>query len=200
MRKGEATRQAILDRATDLASKVGLTGLTIGHLAEDLDLSKSGLFAHFQSKEALQIQVLEHGAASFVERVVRPALAQPRGIPRLRAVFEGWLAWDSALPGGCVFVAAASELDDREGPVRDRLVELQRQWVDFITTSFRRAIDEGHVASEADPAQLSQDLYGIMLVWHHHSRLLGDREAERRARHAFDALLAAAAPREPRPS
>lgn len=189
MGKGEATRQVILDRATELASQIGLTGLTIGHLADDLDLSKSGLFGHFQSKEALQIQVLEHGAASFVERVVRPALAQPRGIPRLRALFEGWLAWDSALPGGCVFVAAASELDDRSGPVRDRLVDLQRQWIGVLATSFRLGVEEGHVAAQADPEQFAQDLYGIMLAWHHHSRLLGDREAEQRARRAFDALL-----------
>jgi AcrR family transcriptional regulator len=197
MRKGDTTHQTILDRATELASQVGLTGLTIGHLADQLDLSKSGLFAHFQSKEALQIQVLEHGAASFVDRVVRPALAQPRGVPRLRALFEEWLAWDSALPGGCVFVAAASELDDRPGPVRDRLVELQRQWVDVVTTSFRKAVDEGHLAADADPAQCAQDLYGIMLVWHHHTRLLGDAAAERRARRAFEALLAATRPRGP---
>jgi len=192
MRKGDTTRQTILDHATELASQVGLTGLTIGHLADDLELSKSGLFAHFQSKEALQVQVLEHAAASFIERVVRPALTEPRGVPRLRALFERWLAWDAALPGGCVFVAAASELDDRPGPVRDRLVDLQRQWVEFITTSFRKAIEEGHVAAEADPAQYAQDFYGIMLVWHHHSRLLGDPAAERRARRAFEALLAAA--------
>lgn len=192
MRKGDATRHSILDRATYLASEVGLTGLTIGHLADDLDLSKSGLFAHFQSKEALQIQVLEHAAASFTELVVRPALATPRGEPRLRALFERWLEWDSALPGGCVFVAAASELDDRPGSVRTRLVELQRQWIDVLATSFRKAAEEHHVASDADPAQFAQDLYGIMLACHHHTRLLHDRSARRRARHAFDALLASA--------
>ncbi len=200
MGKGETTRQAILDRATELASQVGLTGLTIGHLADDLELSKSGLFGHFQSKEALQIQVLEHGAASFVERVVRPALAAPRGVPRLRALFECWLAWDRALPGGCVFVAAASELDDRPGPVRGRLVDLQRQWVEFVTTAFRKAIEEDHLAADADPGQLAQDLYGIMLAWHHHARLLGDRAAEPRARRAFEALLAAARSHMPQPS
>ena len=199
MRKGEATRHAILDRATSLASEVGLTGLTIGYLADELELSKSGLFAHFQSKEALQIQVLEHAAASFTELVVRPALAQPRGIPRLRALFERWLAWSAELPGGCVFVGATSELDDRPGSVRDRLVELQRQWIDVIATSVRKAVEEGHVASDADPAQFAQDLYGIMLAWHHHSRLLNDRAAKGRAYHAFDALLAAVRPRTARP-
>ena len=192
MGKGDITRHAILERATGLASQVGLTGLTIGRLADELDLSKSGLFGHFQSKEALQIQVLEHGAETFIERVVRPALAEPRGVPRLRALFERWLAWDDALPGGCVFVAASSELDDRPGPVRDRLVELQRQWLDTLATSFRKAIDEQHVAPDADPAQFAQDLYGVMLARHHHARLLGDPAAERRARRAFEALLAAA--------
>ncbi len=191
MGKGDSTRQAILDRATELASQVGLTGLTIGSLADELDLSKSGLFGHFQSKEALQIQVLDHGAANFVEQVVRPALAQPRGLPRLHALFEHWIGWDSGLPGGCVFVAAASELDDRPGSVRDRLVALQRQWLDFIATSVRRAIDEGHVAADADPEQFAQDFYGIMLAWHHQSRLMHDPAAESRARRAFEALLAA---------
>jgi AcrR family transcriptional regulator len=194
MLKGDTTRRAILDRATELASQVGLTGLTIGHLADELRLSKSGLFGHFQSKEALQIQVLEHGAQDFVDQVVRPALGQPRGIARLRALFEGWLAWDKALPGGCVFVAAASELDDRPGPVRDRLIDLQRQWVDVLARSFRKAAEAGHVAPDADAEQFAQDLYGIMLGWHHHARLLNDPAAEERARRAFDALLAAAGP------
>src|SRR5216110_1068336 len=115
MSKGERTKTAILEHATGLASQVGLTGLTIGVLADDLDLSKSGLFAHFQSKEALQLQVLEFAAERFVATVVRPALSTPRGEPRVRAMFENWLKWpkESALPGGCFFVAAAVELDDQ---------------------------------------------------------------------------------------
>ena len=141
MSKGDLTKSSILNHATDLASQVGLTGLSIGVLAKDLELSKSGLFAHFKSKEALQIQVLEHGAGISSMAVVRPALQQPRGEPRLRALFDGWLGWDQngALPGGCVFVAAASELDDRPGPVRDRLVALQREWVDLLTYPSGRA-------------------------------------------------------------
>jgi AcrR family transcriptional regulator len=192
MGKGDLTKQAILEHATELASQVGLTGLTIGRLADDLALSKSGLFRHFQSKEALQVQVLEHGAARFVEEVLTPALATPPGQARLRAVFEMWRAWDAGLAGGCVFVAASSELDDRPGPVRDRLVELQRQWVQSLAHSFRRAADVGEVRADADPEQFAQDMYGIMLAWHHHARLLGDPEAERRARRAFDALLSSA--------
>jgi len=191
MRKGDTTRQAILAHATELASQVGLTGLTIGRLATDLDLSKSGLCRHFRSKEALQTQVLEHGAEDFVAQVVRPALAQPRGIPRLRALFEGWLAWDKALPGGCVFVAAAGELDDRPGPVRDTLVELQRQWVGVLAASCAKAVDEGQIEAPVDPEQFAQDLYGIMLAWHHHARLLHDPAAEERARRAFESLVVA---------
>ena len=194
MHKGADTRQAILDHAADLASKVGLGGLTIGVLADDLKLSKSGLFAHFRSKEALQIQVLDHAAEQFVETVVRPALAEPRGEARMRAIFERWLAWDKAgvLPGGCLFVAAATELDDRPGPVRDRLVELQREWIQVITVSFRRGIEAGRFRRDADAPQFAHDLYGIMLAFHHAARLLGDRRAEARARRAFDALLEAA--------
>lgn len=194
MRKGDSTRQAILDRATGLATKVGLGGLTIGGLAEELDLSKSGLFAHFQSKEALQIQVLEHGAAVFVANVVRPALAAPRGAARLRELFERWLEWgrSSPMPGGCLFVAAATELDDRPGPVRDRLVALQRDWLNVITVSFQKGIAAGELRADADAGQFAQDLYGVMLAYHHGARLLRDPDAERRARRAFETLLAAA--------
>lgn len=194
MRKGELTRHAILDRATGLASTVGLEGLTIGALATDLELSKSGLFAHFHSKEALQLQVLEHAAGVFVERVVRPALAQPRGEPRVRALFERWLEWSrsSPLPGGCLFVQATVELDDRPGPVRDRLVQFQRQWLGVLSTSLELGIAAGAFHSVADPEQFAHDVYGVMLAYHHASRLLRDPRAEARARRAFEALLAAA--------
>src|SRR5206468_5300187 len=142
MSKGERTHTAILDRATGLASQLGLTGLTIGALADDLRLSKSGLFAHFQSKEALQIAVLDHAAQRFAETVVRPALLEPRGVPRMQALFDRWVAWerDEALPGGCIFVAATAELDDRPGPARDRLVALQRDWINVLETSVRNGI------------------------------------------------------------
>ena len=192
MRKGETTRTTILDHATGLASQVGLSGLTIGALADDLELSKSGLFAHFRSKEALQIQVLTHAAQSFIERVIRPALQEPRGEPRMRALFERWLAWDRdrALPGGCVFVAAASELDDRPGAVREHLVDQQRQWLDVLVTSFRKGVEAGQFKPTADAEQFTQDLYGVMLAFHHQSRLMANPRAESRARVAFENLLA----------
>ena len=177
-----------------LASEVGLEGLTIGRLAEALDLSKSGLFAHFRSKEALQIQTLERAAARFEEAVIRPALRAARGEPRLRALFEGWLRWPKIVPqpGGCIFVAASVELDDRPGPARDKLVRLQRDWLDVIAGAVRIAIQEGHFDPKADSAQFAFELYGIMLVCHHTARLLRDPRAEERARHGFEALLARA--------
>jgi AcrR family transcriptional regulator len=191
VRKGDATREAIVDHAIDLARRVGLEGLTIGRLAEDLDLSKSGLFAHFRSKGALQVQVLEGAAARFVAMVLEPAIKAPRGEPRLRMLFERWLEWERR-PGGCVFVQAAADLDDRDSPARDRLVELQRQWLDAIATTARGAIREGHFHPGVDAVQMAHDLNGIILAYHHAARLLRDAEAETRARTAFEALIHAA--------
>jgi AcrR family transcriptional regulator len=192
--KGEITRQAILDRAIDLATQVGLQGLTIGRLADDLDLSKSGLFAHFRSKEALQLQVLEAAATRFIDIVVRPALAASRGEPRVRALFDRWLDWEgtSRSPGGCIFVQAAVELDDQEGPVRDRLVQLQRDWLDVISTTVRGATREKQFAADVDADQFAHDLHAVILGYQHASRLLRDPRAEQRARSALDALIRAA--------
>jgi len=192
--KGAETRGAILERAIRLASEVGLEGLTIGRLAGALDLSKSGLFAHFASKEALQVETLDRAAERFVEVVIRPALAAPRGEPRLRALFERWLRWPREVPqpGGCLFVQAAVELDDRPGPARDRLVALQREWLATLATAVRGAKAEGHLRREVDPEQLAFELYGIMLSCHHAVRLLRDPRAVERARSAFDRLVAPA--------
>jgi AcrR family transcriptional regulator len=188
--KGELTRQAILEHATALASRVGLSGLTIGRLAEELSLSKSGLFAHFRSKEALQIQVLEFAADRFTDGVVRPGLSAPRGEPRVRALFERWLEWGRAnLPGGCLFVAAATELDDQPGPVREQLVRGQKDWLELIANCCRTAVSEGQLRKGMDAEQFAHDLYGVMLAWHHAARLLHDPAADRRARAAFEALL-----------
>jgi AcrR family transcriptional regulator len=203
MRKGELTRQAILDRACAVASTVGLEGLTIGHLSEELQLSKSGLFAHFKSKEALQVQTLEHAGNVFIDQVLRPALAAPRGEPRLRAMFERWLSWasESAFPGGCLFVAAATEFDDRPGPVRDFLVKSQRDWIDALAHAFRIGITEGHFRPDADPEQFAYDMYSVMLGWHHAARLMQDPRANERAQRSFSNLVAAArVPGRPTPS
>jgi AcrR family transcriptional regulator len=200
MTRRHATRENVLQHAFSLASQIGLDGLTIGRLAGDLDLSKSGLFGHFQSKEALQVQVLQHAADRFVEVVVRPALKAPRGEPRVRQLFERWLDWPrlAPQPGGCIFVAAATELDDKPGPARELLVRLQREWLGAIATAVRAAIAAGDFKEAADPEQFAQDLYGVMLACHHATRLLRDPKAIRRARAAFEALVEAARSRRPR--
>jgi len=191
LRKGELTRHAILERSAAIASRMGLSGVTIGQLAEDLELSKSGLFAHFQSKQALQLQTLQFAGQLFIDRVIRPALKAHRGEPRMRALFERWLEWAQAstLEGGCLFVAAASELDDREGPVRDELVRQQKAWLELIANVARGGATEGDFHAGMDAEQFAYDLHGVMLAYHHARRLLRDKNAGQRARRAFLALL-----------
>jgi AcrR family transcriptional regulator len=200
-RKGERTRQAILAHALGMATKVGFEGLTIGRLAQDLRLSKSGLFAHFQAKEALQVQVLQMAAERFIEHVVRPALAAPRGEPRLRALFERWLAWElsTSLPGGCPFVAAAVELDDRPGAARDFLVQSQKDWLDVLANTARTGVQEGHFRPDLDVEQVAHDMHAIILGYHHASRLMRDPKARARAETAFGALVQAARARNRKP-
>lgn len=189
--KGQATREAIVQRGVRLATQTGLEGLTIGRLATELGLSKSGLFGHFRSKEALQIQVLDAAAERFVEAVVKPAVREPRGEPRIIALFDRWITWtrSNSGPGGCLFVAAAAELDDRPGPVRDRLVALQKGWLEMIAIVFRAGVSERRFRADADPDQFSYDLYSVMLGFHHAWRLLRDPRAEERARAALERLL-----------
>jgi len=188
MSKGAETREAILDTASRLARTVGLGGLSIGTLAASADLSKSGLYAHFRSKESLQIQILEHTRTRFVAEVLAPSLSTPRGEQRVRALFENWLAWDNK-EGGCLFVAASSELDDQTGPVRDHLVRYQQDWLDSLAEVFRTGLSEGHFRPDADPEQFAFEEDGIMLSHHMSSRLLGDAASAARARRAFEALL-----------
>lgn len=190
MSKGQETRDQILRQAMRIASTQGLEGVTIGDLARRMELSKSGLFAHFRSKEKLQVAIVEATAETFVRRVVRPAIAQPRGEPRLVAIFENWLAWAStALPGGCLFVAAATEFDDRPGAVRDSLVLRQKDWIATLSKAARLAQEEGHLRADVDPDQIAFEIHGFMLGAHHAYRLLDDKQALVRARRAFDALL-----------
>jgi len=194
MRKGEHTRTLILNEAVALASRVGLEGLSIGSLAARLDLSKSGLFAHFGSKQDLQLQTLKQAQLRFEETVFRPALNAPRGVPRLRALFSNWLAWverNDEPPGGCLMLAASVEYDDRPGAVRNLLVAGQRELRGAIAKAIRLAIDEGHLRPQTDPWQLTFELFGIVLATHHDRRLLGDARAPDRAREAFERLIQA---------
>ena len=192
--KGERTRDAILAHALALATRIGLEGVTIGRLADELKMSKSGLFAHFKSKEALQIEMLRLAGGRMVETVVKPALAAPRGEPRLRALFDHWLAWEQSpgLPGGCPFMAASFELDDRPGPVRDFVVQNLRDWIDTLAGAARIAVQEGHFRADLDCEQFAQDCQGIGLGFVHASRLMRDPQARVRAQRAFDALVRAA--------
>jgi len=184
-----------------LASRDGLDGLTIGTLADATGLSKSGLFAHFGSREDLQLAVLAHGEALFADKVLKPALGVPRGVPRLRALFSNWLDWTDSceLPGGCVMLGAAAEFDDRPGPVREALVRGQRAWIEVLKKAVRLALEEGHLRPDTDVEQLVFECFGIALSFHHFRRLLGDARARRKALAAHEALiarhLAAAAPR-----
>ena len=163
--KGEATREAILAHALGLATRIGFEGLTIGRLAEALQMSKSGLFAHFRSKEGLQLEILRFAGARMVETVVKPAFAVERGEPRVRALFDRWLAWEQSpdLPGGCPFMAASFELDDRPGPVRDFVVQNLRDWIDTLGIPFvpigpelRGTGKAGPTAARPSPEQLRQ--------------------------------------------
>jgi AcrR family transcriptional regulator len=197
--KGEQTRAAILDQAVELASRVGLEGLTIGSLAEATGMSKSGLFAHFGSREDLQLATLEHVKTSFGEQVLAPVLKMDRGLPRLRALFQSWLDWKASPgPGGCVLQSAAHEYDDRPGRIRDSVADGQRQALAMIERAARLAIQEGHLLPATDPAQIAFEMYGQILVSHNHRRLLGDREARKRALRAFDELMARHATTPPR--
>jgi AcrR family transcriptional regulator len=196
MRKGEATRATILGEATQLASKVGLGGLTIGTLAQATELSKSGLYAHFASKEALQVETLRFARDRFIDMVMRPALSAARGEPRLRVFVERWLDWQNVgFQGGCIFVGASSEFDDREGAVRDELVQAERDRLEAVTRMVATAVAEGQLRPDVDPEQFSYELEGIMLAHHHQRRLMRDPSADDRATRAFERLLDHGRPR-----
>jgi AcrR family transcriptional regulator len=200
MRKGEATRERVLESALELASTEGLAGLSIGRLADRNGMSKSGLFAHFGSKEGLQLDVLELATAKFRESVFTPALRADRGEPRLRALFTHWMDWadHQSQPGGCLLTAAAVELDDQPGAARDALVDAQRQWADTLARAVRIAVEERHFRADVDPHLFAFQLHSILLGYHHARRLLRDPDAARRARDAFEALITSARPRKAR--
>ena len=190
MGKGDETRTAILDEALTVASRVGFTGLTIGQLAEQTGMSKSGLFAHFQSKEQLQLQTLAHARRKFVDLIVRPALTAPRGEKRMRSLFEHWLTWETeALPGGCIFITGSIEFDDQPGAMHDALVADQRDWMDTIATVAETAVTEGDFRADVDPRQVAFEIQALVLGYHHSARLLDDEQALDRVHTAFDALL-----------
>jgi AcrR family transcriptional regulator len=190
--KGEETRREIVDRALALAGAVGLEGLSLGTLAADVKLSKSGLFAHFKSKESLQLEVLQRAIERFVGEVVMPALARPRGEPRVLALFDRYLAWirGGERRGGCVFIALSQEYDDRPGPVRDLLVKSQRDWHMTLVRAAGIAVAEGHFRADLEVEQFAYEAMGIGMAFQQLFKLLDDPTAEQRARAAFEALVA----------
>jgi AcrR family transcriptional regulator len=189
--KGERTRQSILERAVDLASLEGLGGLTIGRLAEELGMSKSGLFAHFGSKEELQLATIESARERFIEHAFRPALKAERGYPRLMAIARAWLAYvkREVFPGGCFFAAASFEFDGRPGLVRDAIASMMNSWIESIEKSVKMAQDEGHLDPDIEPAQLAFEINAIFFGANFSYQLRGDKKALERALEAIETRL-----------
>jgi AcrR family transcriptional regulator len=190
MHKGQQTRATILDAALTLASHMGLEGLSIGALAEVTGMSKSGVFAHFGSRDELQIAVVREYHNKFEEEVFYPALREPRGLPRLRALFELWVKRVAVeIDSGCIYISGAVEFDDRPGPVRDALVDMVQTWQDALERAIGMAVEEGHLRADTDPAQMLFEVHGLILALHHDARFLRHPGAVERARVAFRRVL-----------
>jgi AcrR family transcriptional regulator len=186
--KGANTRGMLLGRACELAARVGLEGVSIGELASAAGMSKSGVFAHFGSREDLVRQTLDWAADSFTARVMAPALRQPRGLPRLQALVDGWIGWILAHPDGCVFLGAVTEYDGRPGPMRDHVAALLERWRQAVERAVGMAVEQGHLRADADPALLTFELHGFMYGLHH-MRLYQPGQAASLARRAVADLL-----------
>jgi len=189
--KGQQTRAAIVEAALALASQIGLEGLSIGALAEVTGMSKSGVFAHFGSREELQISVVREYHAKFEDEVFRPSMKAARGMPRLRMLFDRWLKRVSVeIDSGCIYISGAVEFDDRPGPVRDALVAMVNTWQSALERAIRAAVAEGHLRADTDAGQLLFEIHGLILALHHDARFLRHAGAEERARAAFERVLA----------
>ncbi len=186
LQKGQQTRAAILEAALGLASSVGLEGLSIGALAEVTGMSKSGVFAHFGSREELQISVIREYHTKFEEEVFFPAIREPRGLPRLGALFGNWVRRVSVeIDSGCIYISGAVEFDDRPGPVRDALASMVKAWHLAMERAIRIAMDEGHLGPDTDPAQMQFEVHGLILALHHDARFLRTPGSLERARRGF---------------
>lgn len=188
--KGQQTRAAILEAALSLASQMGIEGLSIGALAEVTGMSKSGVFAHFGSREELQISVIREYHERFEEEVFRPAIAQPRGLPRLRALVKNWVSKVATeIDSGCIYISGAVEFDDRPGPVRDALAGMVLLWHGALEKAIRIAIDVGDLRPDTDPMQMLFEIHGLILSLHHDARFLRSPGAVERARVAFERVI-----------
>ncbi|GAA3571666.1 TetR/AcrR family transcriptional regulator [Nonomuraea rosea] len=185
------TRSAILDRSVAIASAEGLEGLTIGRLAGELGMSKSGVLGHFGSKEALQLAVLDRAGEIFRAEVWEPALPAAPGLTRLRVLCESWVSYleRGVFPGGCFFVAAAHEFDGRKGAVRDAVEARFDTWRERLHKEAGRAVDAGDLPQGTDPGQLAFELLGLVMALNHAIQLHHDPQAPARARHAIRSRL-----------
>ncbi|KTT24550.1 TetR/AcrR family transcriptional regulator [Pseudacidovorax intermedius] len=192
--KGQQTKAAIVDAALNLAAQVGLEGLSIGAVAELTQMSKSGVFAHFGSREELQISVVREYHQRFEQEVFFPALTQPRGLPRLRAMFANWMKRTTTeIDSGCIYISGASEFDDRPGPVRDALVESVSIWQAAVLRAVRQSQEEGHLQAAADARQIAFEVHGLILALHYEARFLRVDGSVDRANTGFDNILARSA-------
>lgn len=188
--KGPTTRELILDKAYELAREDGLEGLSIGALALSTGMSKSGVFAHFGSREQLQLALLEWVTTRFLEFVKTPALREARGLPRLRKLAERWCEWSRIHQSGCVLLSAAVEYDGRDGALRQSVLRQQAGWRDELRRAIKLAIDAGHLRADTDPTQLAFEIYALMLGLHHDAGLFGYEEARHRTDAALERLFA----------
>jgi AcrR family transcriptional regulator len=190
MAKGKETKMVILESGLDMASQLGLEGVSIGALAKKTNMSKSGLFAHFQSKENLQIEILDYAARVFSEDVIVPALATEGGISRIKALINNWIKWSDNLTGGCIFVTASADYSDRPGKVRECLLRQQEDWIDCLCRIADSAIKVGDFREGIDCEQFAFDLYSLLLGFHLYDKLLDDSETRKRREIALERLLA----------
>lgn len=192
LRAGERTFRQILAAAVEIASVEGLEGLTIGRLADELKMSKSGLFAHFGSKEKLQLATIDAAREIFIEEVLRPALSQPRGVARLEALCRRWISYSErkVFRGGCFFAAAAAEFDSRPGPIRDRIALEMHEWIRTLETAVRKAMEAGDLDAKTDPAQLAFEIHALMTSANFTSQLFGQKRSYQRAKVALQRLIA----------
>ncbi len=190
MRKGEQTRIAILDAALELASRDGLEGLTIGLLADRLQMSKSGVFAHFGSREDLQIAVIQEYHRRFEEEVFFPSLKEPRGLPRLSSMFSRWVTRHvQEIASGCIYISGAVEYDDRPGPIRDELLSMVVAWKKALMHAAQQAVKEGHLLPDTDCEQLVFEMRALVLALHHDARFLADLKAVQRIERGYARLI-----------
>lgn len=188
--KGQQTKAAIVDAALGLAAQVGLEGLSIGALAELMQMSKSGVFAHFGSREELQISVIREYHARFEAEVFAPAMEAGRGLPRLRQLFALWMQRISdEIVSGCIYISGAVEFDDRPGPVREALVESVQVWLSAMRRAIVACKAEGHLPADADEAQMLSEIHGLILALHYEARFLEIPGAVQRAHRGFANIL-----------